>query len=84
MKSNHPHLSLKLHFNLQIEMPKLKSRSEMGLLNTLQEVTKYNGELADSLSFRQATINEEDWTPNSDWAFREVQLDVTPEIRVQG
>ena len=52
----------------------------MGLLNTLQEVTKYNGELADPLSFRQATINEEDWTPNSDWAFREVQLDVTPEI----
>lgn len=33
------------------------------------EVTNYSGELADSLSFRQATINEEDWTPNSDWAF---------------
>ena len=31
-----PHLSLTLHFNLQIEMPKHKSRSEMGLLNTLK------------------------------------------------
>ena len=27
------------HFNLQIRMPKCKSRSEMGLLNTLQERT---------------------------------------------
>ena len=25
-----------LHFNLQMEMPKCKLRSEMGLLNTLQ------------------------------------------------
>ena len=29
-------MSFNLHFNLQIEMPKCKSRSEMGLLNTLQ------------------------------------------------
>ena len=32
-----PHLSPNLHFNLQIEIPKHKSRSEMGLLNTLQD-----------------------------------------------
>ena len=32
-----PHFSPNLQFNLQIKMPKHKSRSEMGLLNTLQE-----------------------------------------------
>ena len=32
-----PHLRPNLNFNLQIKMPKLKSRWEMGLLNTLQE-----------------------------------------------
>ena len=31
------HLSTNLHFNFQIKVPKRKSRSEMGLLNTLQE-----------------------------------------------
>ena len=30
------HLSPNLHFNLKIEMPKRKLRSEMGLLNSLQ------------------------------------------------
>ena len=33
-----PHLSPNLHFNLQIKMSKRKSRSKMGLLNTLQFV----------------------------------------------
>ena len=32
-----PNLSPNLHFNLQTKMPKRKSRSEMGLLNTLQK-----------------------------------------------
>ena len=32
------HLSANLNFNLQIEMPKRKSRSETGLLNTLHQV----------------------------------------------
>ena len=32
-----PHLSLNLQLNLQIRISKHKSRSEMGLLNTLQE-----------------------------------------------
>ena len=36
MNDSPPHLRLNLHFNLQIKMPKRKSRSEMGLLNTLQ------------------------------------------------
>ena len=31
-----PHLSPNLHFNLQIKMQKRNSRSQMGLLNTLQ------------------------------------------------
>ena len=31
-----PHLSPNLHLNVQIKMPKGESRSEMGLLNTLQ------------------------------------------------
>ena len=31
-----PHLSSNLHFNSEIKMPKRKSRSIMGLLNTLQ------------------------------------------------
>ena len=31
-----PHLSPNLHLNVQIKMSKGKSRSEMGLLNTLQ------------------------------------------------
>ena len=32
-----PHLSPNLHLNLEIKMPKRKSRSEMGLLNPLQQ-----------------------------------------------
>ena len=34
----HPHLSPNLHFNLHIKMPKRKSRSEMGWLNTLSRL----------------------------------------------
>ena len=38
-KDSPPHLSLILHFDLKIEMPKHKSRSEMGLLNVIQVST---------------------------------------------
>ena len=35
--ANPPHLSPNFHFNLQTKMPKRKSKSEIRLLNTLQE-----------------------------------------------
>ena len=35
-----PHLRSNLYFNLGIKMPKRKSRSKMGLLNTLQATTR--------------------------------------------
>ena len=41
-----PPLSPNLHFNLQIELPKRKSRSEMGLLNTLQYPRVLNSQLS--------------------------------------
>ena len=35
-----PHLNPNFHFNVQMKMLKRKSRSEMGLLNTLQNTSQ--------------------------------------------
>ena len=48
-----PHLSPNLYFNLQIKMPKLRSRSEMGLLNTLQLSDLASGRSTKSLESEQ-------------------------------
>ena len=42
------HLSLKWHFNMQIKIPKRKSRSEMGLLNTLMQEAEREQQLGEA------------------------------------
>ena len=49
-----PHLSPNLRFNLQIKMPKRKSRSETGLLNTLQV------EIVPKVHYAHCNYQEED------------------------